>query len=235
MTNKIIIPVIFATLVFTFACDRMGITKHTENEEKQPQLLERILENSQNAALLQKQVIDLETEISRLNSIIVESDTSIKSLQGQLASSEALVQNMQTEIRSAKKTKTILSVVAVISLIFNALFLWIIFGNKKRETRLALPPAREETKKDIDIMKYSPTPPSSEKDKNIKNNDTLTKAQMASGKTSTSVSAKHTTTKKSSAKQPVAKTLTAKPAPQKTKTIKTTSKKVDEPENENNQ
>lgn len=223
MTRKFTISIVLIIFAFAFGCDKIGITKSAE-EEKRPQLMDRILENDKTATILQKQLTDLEAENSRLSIIINENDATIKSLQGQLASAEALVQNMQTEIKSAKKTKTILSVVAVISLIFNALFLWIIFGSKKREPRLALPPAREESKKDIDIMKYSPTSPSGTKEAESSNKDSIKKAQMASGKAATSVSAEQPPVKKQAAKKPADKPVAKKMAP----------KKQNEPKNDNN-
>lgn len=203
MVKKLaLVVVISALLGLAVGCDKFGVTKSSD-EQKKDNLIEKILENDQTAGVIQKQIKEMETENIRLNAVLAESEMTIKNLQGQLASAEASTINIQADIKSAKKTKTIIAVVAAISLIFNALFIWMLFGNKKCGKRLALPAA-----KDIDILKYSPSNPTSptQTDKKTEDTDTIKKAQQASAKNISAVTADKKT------KTVAKKTTTKKPA-----------------------
>lgn len=203
MLRKIVLIALSASLLTSFGCDKMGITKK-EDEKHKSDLIERVLDKNQTAADLQQQIVNLQAENQRLNSVITENENDIKDMQGQLASAAASAQNLAGEIASAKKAKTVVSVIAIISLIFNALFLWMLFGAKKRESHPALPPARESGKKDIDILKYSPNPPASPSNTKPDETDTITKARQASAKNVESpanASDKKKTAKKNPAKK----------------------------------
>lgn len=216
--NITLVVVISALLGLALGCERLGVTK-SNGEQKNDNFIEKMLENNQTTAVIQKKLNEVQEENVRLNTVLVENETTIKNLQGQLASAEASSANMVSDIKSAKKTKTIVTIIAAISLIFNALFIWMLFGNKKCVKRLALPQAKD---KDIDILKYSPTSPTSPTpdDKKTAETDTIKKAQQASVKNISSVSTDKktkTVAKKSTTKKPTVKKIDQDPKDDKEK------------------
>ncbi len=170
MKNKLIL-LILVLLTFTLlfvGCDALGIKQaDTETATDSENMLSNSLDNQISASAGQQsaseEILRLQKEIDELVSVVNTKDINITELENKLqaledekadiiaksSSIEMELSNLKETISVNKQYRNIAIIVAIISVLFNVLLAYLVIRARIRNKRVALPPAKENTIKEI--------------------------------------------------------------------------------------
>lgn len=164
--KKYVILLIFALSVF-YGCDAMGIKQTDKSSDNVLQNIDvnassKTFDNQISASVGQQEQADeiakLQNEIDELVSAVNTKDVAIAELENKMkvldeenkqmsskaASVTAELVDLKDTISTSNQYRNIAIIVAVISLLFNALLVYLYINARMRSKRAALPPAKED-------------------------------------------------------------------------------------------
>lgn len=187
--KKYVISLMLTLLVFS-GCDALGI-KQTDNSSSDSLSqnadtassvsLDNEISASTGQQAAAEQILNLQKEIDELVSTVnakdvelTELENKLKLLEGEKQQTAAKAASVEAELADLKDTistnnqyRNIAIVVALVSLLLNALLAYLLIRTRIRNKRAALPPAKEDAQADNDVKETAEEPLFHYSDKNI--------------------------------------------------------------------